>query len=151
MKNIISQADRREIGVARDAGNPTPEAPDVHLITLDGDGTQCVSPDHPVEFWRAPPARRSVLLLTRVANNERAETDWPSGTATLPWPAEVGLADGESYIAAVQGAMMKARILIRVVAFGTPSLEAAQRLSDAGCTRQALGLLEGMATAPAGH
>jgi hypothetical protein len=151
MTNIIAQSTRRELAVVRDSGATEASPPDPHYIDVRGDATQCATPDRAVEFWRPPPPRRSALFLTRLSTGEHIQIDWPSSQSTLPWPSSISLVDGETYQVAIEGGLAKSRIVIRILPFADPSLDAAKRLADAGCGRQALALLEAIANAPAGQ
>ncbi len=118
---------------------------DPHVVDLTRDGTDCIAQDKPIELWRPPPAKRTTLFLTRVSTGEHAEADWPTGSATMAWPDAIHLADGETYVASLQGAMAKTRIVLRVLTFGAASIDTAKRLADLDCHGQAVAMLEAIA------
>jgi len=150
MKRIISQSSQQEVGIVRAAGIADQDPPDPHYVIIADNSTQCVAPGRPAEFWRPPPAHRTALFVTNLTNGKRSEVDWPSDSASLPWPASIAVTDGEHYEVATQGTMVKARMTIRVVPWDAPTLDAARQLAALGCGRQALAVLQAMGAA-SGH
>jgi hypothetical protein len=150
MKRIAALGDDRQaLAVAR-GGTQSPYPTDPHAIDAGDEATQCASSDGPVLLWRPPPQHRSTLFLVRLSTGERATLDWPSNRASLPWPDTIKLADGETYQAGLQGELTKARFVVRVVPFDKPGPDAARRLADVGCARQALDMLEALVESPGG-
>ncbi len=83
----------------------------------------------------------------RLSNGTRGEVDWPASQATVTWPDAVPIVDGESYQALLPGALTRPRLMLKLVPPGMPSIAAAQKLSQAGCGKQAVTMLEGIAAA----
>ncbi len=132
------------IGATRDAGDK-PQPPDPRLIDLSDSATVCVAPGDQPKLWRPGPARHVTLTLTRSSTGERGEVDWPTSAATVTWPATLPIVDGETYQAIVPGALTRPRLVVKVLAFGGPSVAEAQKLADAQCLPQAYTMLESIA------
>ena len=135
------------LGAVRDASEK-PQPPDPRLLDLSGDATFCVAPGRKPELWRPGPTRHTTLTLIRVSTGERGEVDWPASQPTALWPDSLPIVDGESYQATMPGAMTRPRLLIKVVAFGEPSIAEAQKLAQAQCRNQAITMLESIAAKP---
>jgi hypothetical protein len=143
---ILVDQKQTETGAVRAAGE-TPQPPDARLVELSDSATFCVAPGQKPELWRPSPRPHATLTLTRLSNGTRGEVDWPASQATVIWPDAVPIVDGESYQALLPGAMVRPRLVLKVVPLDAPSIAAAQKLSQAGCGKQAVTMLEGIATA----
>lgn len=146
VKAILNPAVNVSIGAARKAGEG-PQPPDPRLIDVSDDATVCVDAGGTIQLWRPTPTRRTTLFVTRLANGDRAELDWPANQPTVPWPEKIQIADGESYQFALAGALSKPRLLIKLMPPGKSSVASAKRLADAGCRNQAVTMLEAIAAA----
>ncbi len=147
---ILVDQRQSETGTVRAAGE-RPQPPDPRLVDLSDSATVCVAPGAAPELWRPAPRPHAILTLTRLSNGARGDVDWPANQATVIWPASVPLADGETYQALVPGALVRPRLVIKLVPVGAPSVGEAQKLSQAGCRNQALTMLEAIAAGGAGR
>lgn len=150
LQTIIHESGRQSLAVVRE-GHPPEAPPDARFLDINGDATECVAPGQPVEMWRAPPRPRALLFVTRLSTGARAQIDWPSSQETLSWPGNIEFVDGETYQVAVQGALVKPRLVIHLLSFAEPGIDAAKRLADAGCGGQAMTMLETIADAAGDH
>lgn len=146
LTQILSSPPRAVIGGVR-AGIATPQPPDPWLIDLSDDATVCVGPERKAALWRPVAAKHVTLILTRLSTGEHAEVEWPAGAATIAWPAGLSIVDGETYQAAIPGAMSRPRLHIKVVPIAATSVAAAAKLADADCRAQALAMLQVIAGA----
>jgi len=144
LQKILAGRTDTPLGAVRDASEK-PQPPDPRLFDLTGDATVCVPPGKKPELWRAGPTRHTTLTLIRLSTGERGEVDWPAGKPTALWPDSLPIVDGESYQATIPGAMTRPRLLVKIVAFGNPSIAEAEKLSQAQCQNQAITMLESIA------
>ena len=146
LKAILDPSAHVSVGAARKAGE-APAPPDPRYVDVSDDATVCVAGDGSAQLWRPTPTRHTVLFVTRLATGERAEVDWPADQPTVPWPARLPVVNGETYQFALQGALTRPRITLKLLRPGETSVAAAKRLADAGCRGQAVAMLQQIAAA----
>jgi hypothetical protein len=98
------QAAGSRIGAARgmawndktgSAANATPAG--IWQIDVASPGDFCAAPGLPVELWRRDTGAAAVLI-TRIVNDSKRTLTWGAGEASLTWPADLPLSDGEAYL-----------------------------------------------------
>ncbi|MFO0997702.1 MAG: hypothetical protein U1F33_13560 [Alphaproteobacteria bacterium] len=99
-------------------------------------GDQCVREGTLPLLWRADSSRQESLVIGGA--KDAALLTWPAKAATLPWPAEIDLADGTSYLVRLGAEGEERRLIIHVVpnVLGTDARQAAW-MAERGCVRQA--------------
>jgi len=60
-------------------------------------GDFCVASSQPVELWRRD-TDAATVVITRMGDASKRTLKWPAGDASLGWPADLPLADGEAYL-----------------------------------------------------
>ncbi|HUK60096.1 MAG TPA: hypothetical protein VLV50_12770 [Stellaceae bacterium] len=141
---ILIDQRQKETGTVRAAGEK-PQPPDARLVDLSDSATFCVAPGQLPQLWRPAPRPHATLTLMRLSNGTRGDVEWPANQPTVAWPASVPLADGETYQALLPSALVRPRLVIKLVPIDAPSVAEAQKLAEAGCREQALTMLEAIA------
>ena len=98
-------------------------------------GKTCVAEPAKLKLWR-PNAETSATLNIR-AGSASQNIDFPSGHATVPWPAKMPVADGGEYQLEWDGSGEPSKLSFVVVPAPPADLvDAAQLLMDKGCQSQ---------------
>jgi hypothetical protein len=86
-------------GLASEASAARPLAPPANIWQIDvaSPGDFCVAAGQPVELWRRDTNAASIVI-TRMSDNGKRTLAWPAGAASLEWPADLPLTDGEAYL-----------------------------------------------------
>lgn len=85
-------------GVTSTPTGPTATPPaNIWQIDVSSPGDFCVAAGQPVELWRRD-AGAATIVITRMSDGAKRTLTWPAGSASLPWPADLPLADGEAYL-----------------------------------------------------
>ncbi len=130
------------LGAVRGAQKGEPADP--WVVDVGRGGDQCVAPGAAPQLWRASADKPAVLHLAGAKEEGRTQADWPAGAATLPWPAEVKLADRAVYMARLDGAPTARRLVLHLTPDGLLSdAHRAAWMAEMGCALQARILLWG--------
>ncbi len=115
---------------------------DAWLIDTATQGHGCARAGEPVELWRAKSDKASALKLTHRGARTSAEVDWPTGAATLEWPAAVPLESGAEYSMRLKGVLVARTLTLHLVPSNLPSdAHRAAWMAQHGCLSQARALL----------
>lgn len=87
-------------------------------------------------FWRRD-AEGNDRLTLKPRGGDRVSLDWPSGQATLPWPASVPMTDGTGYAVQIQSNNRPSRFTVHVADAADMSPMVASWMAAAGCQSQA--------------
>lgn len=123
---------RVRIGAVR--GLP-PRVPSIWYIDVTRSGPACIADAASVTLWRARLDQDQVVTITG-GKGVKVQTAWPSGIATLPWPAAVPTTAGADYALSMDGAA-PIHIRLAVLAAKPGGLEdTAGALIREGCQKQ---------------
>jgi len=126
-------------GAARSVGASlaAPLAPPANIwqIDISWPGDFCVAAGQPVELWRRD-TDASTMVITRMSDNAKRTFAWPAGAASLAWPADLPLADGEAYLVWTSDGM-DAGVIWRSIDLPSGDWTAfARQLQQKGCFAQ---------------
>ncbi len=103
-------------------------------------GAHCVLPGRPALLWR-PIAIGATSAALKSAGGQAGVT-WPDGSYTVPWPAELPLADGATYQLEYTVSGKTRSLSIHQIPGGLDSdVSRAVWMHERGCTAQAKALL----------
>jgi hypothetical protein len=107
------------------------------IDTIEG-GDTCLSDPATAELVRSPSARGNVTILAMRSTGSVTVT-WPADNHRMPWPKEVPLADGGSYVIEQEGRASAAITTVHVLPKepGRSDLQRIAQLAEKGCTSQA--------------
>ncbi len=118
---------------------------DPFTVVLGASGSHCVPASQPMRLWR-PDTKSSSLLTIRPGSGSvqaPVEAFWPEGTEAMPWPEDLALEEGATYLIRLyDGASLTEVVLHRVPADLPSEPHRIAWMAEHGCTRQALRLLE---------
>ncbi|MFQ5939386.1 MAG: hypothetical protein ACE5KL_04855 [Alphaproteobacteria bacterium] len=145
LSDLVSSQNASIASLGGTRGSPESVPEDPFTVALGASGSHCVPASQPMRLWR-PDTKGSSLLTIRPGSGSvpaLVETLWPEGTAMMPWPKDLALEAGATYlIYLVGGASLTEVVLHRVPADLPSEAHRIAWMAEHGCTRQALRLLE---------
>jgi len=127
-------------------GSPPAQRPDLWGVDIAHAGTYCLPSGREAALWWDGARSGALTSLSGPAGNAReARIRWPSGRRHMPWPRELGIVDGATYVVRFRatGPGIELKIL-RMPPLETPA-ERAAWMAEHGCTRQALEVVDAIA------
>jgi hypothetical protein len=111
---------------------------DVLAIDTSNGGETCLYDLTSVRLIRKPSSRPSKVTIHDRNGGALAAIPWPQDAASLPWPAQVPIADGASYLIELEGqaALVKTTIHLLSESSSATSVERVAQLADRGCKDQ---------------
>jgi hypothetical protein len=124
-------------------------ARDALAIDVSEGGDACVYDPAAAELARNPSAPAAAVSILSVDGGDTVTLAWPKGALRQPWPKEMPLNDGASYMIDQGGQSEAAMTTVHVLQAGAAAsdIEKVAQLADSGCTQQAKVLLTVMAKA----
>ena len=126
-------------------GRAPSDRPDIWGVHIARAGKYCLRPDRQATLWWA--AARPGAAVTMSTAGERSggvRIKWPRGKRHLPWPRELELRDGATYVARFwSGDSGEQLVVAKMPALETDAHRAAW-MAEHGCTRQALSVLQAL-------
>lgn len=136
---------RARIGAVRSAGFVPATPTTIWDIDVTQSGTACLTGTSGVQLWR-PDSNEAATLTIAGPGGASQTVAWPSGNATVGWPAALPIADGAEYEMRLTGSPVPARVRVKRVPTPAADLQSvAETLIRNECGEQ-LDLL--VATAP---
>lgn len=131
-----------DLGAARAVGSPLQKGEE-QVFTLDPGraGTQCVKSGGTVLLRKPGDPALVPATLREEGRGAAATLRWDKG-ATVPWPRELPMADGNSFSVAGADGRTRHTLTLRVIPADGQGAELAMRLAGAGCAIQAAALLD---------
>lgn len=125
------------VGASRGPGTE-PRSPSIWHVDVSQSSTVCVADPSNVILWRPSATRTVSLSIAPAMGSGTARTvTWTAGQATLPWPADLRLANGAEYRLSVEGVAIPTRLRFRILPAAPAGLEAqAQAFIQNGCQAQ---------------
>ncbi len=137
---------RARIGAVRNAGIVPASPTTIWHVDVTQSGTMCLADTANVMLWR-PEASAATSVTIAGPGGASRTADWPAGSATLAWPADLPIADGAAYQLRQTGVAVPVQVTFRSLeAVPTDIQGVAEALIRHDCAEQ-LDLL--VATAPA--
>lgn len=144
LRGILRPEGETSFGMAvfRSVPGKTP-SPWAANVTRSGD--YCVRIDIPPTLRRAKSGPKTTLTLELISTGEKVTQDWPASAATLVWPTELLLKDGESYFTQMGHAISATELTLHLIpaALKTDAHRAAW-MGEQGCSRQARQVLRAL-------
>jgi hypothetical protein len=111
---------------------------DILAIDTTEGGDTCLYDLAAAELIRNPAGKGTVTILS-TAGAASATLVWPAGDARMPWPKDVPLADGASYLIQEDGHSGAAMTTVHVLSGGQAraDMQRIAQLAEHGCTSQA--------------
>ena len=108
-------------------------------------GNYCVRTDQHASLRRTKSAQKTTLTIERISTGEKVSRAWAAGEATLPWPTEIPLKDGEGYYAQLGHAIGATELTLHLIPtrLKTDPHRAAW-MAENGCMGQARQVLQSM-------
>jgi len=143
IKNILGseKTEASTLGVMRSIGGPKLPS-DPWAIIANKTGKYCVTLSKPVVLWRADAKKTRSLILLNLDNNHKVKTVWSSGQNTLYWPRLMPMVDGATYRVDLAGESRLPKLTVALVPNQPTQAHAAVWMSQNGCEKQALRLLQ---------
>jgi hypothetical protein len=141
--NLIKteSADRNTLAVTRQ-WQAERMPPDPWVVSIASQGPHCVLATQPVSIWRGNAEKESSIRLSRSSNGPFADSRWPKGAYSTPWPSSIEIASGQTYRARIDGSQ-EAVFDIFVAPRELPTtVHRVVWLAEHGCRRQARMLLD---------
>lgn len=135
-------ADRDTLAVTRQWR--VEQAPqDPWAVQIDQKGPHCVLETQPVSIWRSNAGTETSLRLSGGPDGRSADSKWPQGANSMPWPPGIAIANGGTYRAKIGGSGEETTFDIFIAPGNLPTVvHRAAWIADRGCRRQARMLLE---------
>ena len=109
--------------------------PSLWDVDVTRSGKTCIAEAAKLKLWR-PNAETGAILNIRAGSNSQ-NIDFPTGHATVPWPAQLPVADGGEYQLEWDGSGEPSKVsFVMVKAPSDDLVDAAQVLIDKGCQHQ---------------
>lgn len=136
---------RARIGAVRNAGIVPTSPTTIWHVDVTQSGTMCLADTANVMLWR-PEASQAAQVTIAGPGGASRSADWPAGSATLAWPADLPISDGAVYQLRQAGVAVPTQVTFRTLASVPADIQGvADALIRSGCQEQ-LDLL--VATAP---
>ena len=126
--------DTAALGTARAVGGPG-GLPDASMVDATAAGNACVRQGQPVTLWRPVAVVEAELVLAAADRSWSRRAFWPTAETTLPLPADVPLADGQTVTMALDGPAVPVTVHLMPAALSTDAMRAAF-MAARGCDRQ---------------
>ncbi|HUN50302.1 MAG TPA: hypothetical protein VMU42_04275 [Candidatus Sulfotelmatobacter sp.] len=116
---------------------------DVFAIDASDGGDACLDDPEHAMLTRNPSDPAGSMTIHAMDGDATAKVEWPASTARMPWPKELKLADGATYVIEPPGQASAAMTTVHLLpaAPAQSDIERVKQLTDAGCTDQAKLLL----------
>lgn len=139
---LNKRGEASQLGAIRAIGGGPAEDP--WVINVTRAGRYCVKPGETPRLWRPNASKAGTVSLKRQPASQRARLKWQQGVSVVNWPVEdIPPRDGGVYFAQLQGSLSATRIEIHFLPKGLAGVgRSAAWMADAGCTDQALALLD---------
>ena len=136
---------RARIGAVRNAGIVPTSPTTIWHVDVTQSGTICLADRSNVMLWR-PEASAATTLTISGPDGASRSVDWPAGSATLAWPADLPIAEGAGYPLRQAGVAVPTQVTFRALESVPADIQGvAEALIRSQCSEQ-LELL--VATAP---
>ncbi|MCP5368862.1 MAG: hypothetical protein H6907_18300 [Hyphomicrobiales bacterium] len=129
------------VGATRSATASAPDSP--YAIEPARADDHCAPPGGAPDLQRKPSRKSMKISLKHVASKAEANVKWPPGVAVIPWPGEVPLVDGDTYVAKI-GRKSAKFVLHRVPEGLVSDAHRAVWMAEHGCEVQARMLIAAM-------
>lgn len=131
---LLAQRSGRPMAIPVRGSDEKP-ASDSSVVDITSSGRKCVFEGLPSSLWRSGSLPALRVSLEAVRGGEKQFFDWPSGSATHPWPDGVPRRAGETYL--LSAGTASARRFDLAVAEGEPSPGSALLfMAESGCNEQ---------------
>lgn len=135
-----SQEDAHSIGAIRAAGVKT--RADALMINLSESGDYCIADTRIVEITRYASETGARVTLNLVKSDLTATLSWPAGRDRSPWPGDLPIKDGGTYLVEQDGKDSRTMIVLHTIVDDAPTdAHRAVFMAEKGCSEQARMLL----------
>jgi hypothetical protein len=145
LSDLVSSQNASIASLGGTRGGPESVPEDPFTVVLGASGSHCVPASQPMRLWR-PDTKSSSLLTIRPGSGSAqapVEAFWPEGAAAMPWPEDLALEEGATYLIRLyDGVSLTEAVLHRVPEDLPSEAHRIAWMAEHGCTRQALRLLE---------
>lgn len=117
---------------------------DLFAVNVERSGTYCVR-ERKVELHRRNAAGKALLSLGQAAGGKTVRQAWPKGDVGIPWPADLPLTDGGTYLADLDDGSPAKKITVRILPGDlTTDAHRAAWMADNNCQSQARRLVQSL-------
>lgn len=119
--------------------------PDLWGVDIARGGRYCLGPERPAMLWW-PAARPGAVVKLSRSGEESGGTRvrWPQSKKYTPWPEELTLSDGETYVARFRSGDSGTRLTTVLMPNLQSDAHRAAWMAEHGCAHQALAILSAM-------
>ena len=145
---ITQHADTPEkLAAFRGTGKPPPaERFDIWGIDIAHAGSYCLPANEIAMLWWDDAHAGAVVSLSGPAGNARElRIRWPNAHRQMPWPRDLSLADGASYVVRFRATDAGIALTTREMPPLDTNAARAAWMAEHGCTRQALKIVDAIA------
>ncbi|MDB5718275.1 MAG: hypothetical protein JWM38_1702 [Sphingomonas bacterium] len=134
---VAQRGDRRaRIGAVRSITAGPARSPNIWFVDIDRSTTVCVADPQAVTLWRAGMPKPVSVTLTG-SDAKPYTLNWTKDRSTMPWPAALPIASGQSYQIRHDGAAQPTAVRFVVLGTALSGLEdLASTLIQNGCSAQ---------------
>ena len=139
-------ADNHPVLGATRAMTPVAVLPNMLALDVSATGSACVQSASNTVLWRPLPRPATTVTLARRSTSAGTPTSrpWPAGDATLPWPSELPLEEGLSYLVTLGTSNTQHILNVHVAPATDSDVATLDWMAGASCTAQAKALLADM-------